>query len=1045
MLDVGQARLFVNGVRKGGSVMMGPGVGRSVLPIHIGASAKPGTKERETFDGIIDEVRISNSRRYIDDFTPEYRFEPDEHTMALYHFDEGTGDVLHDSSGNGHDGRIVGAKWVKGLGSDGPRTVTSNNSGQQEFGGGEVKLLHTLNGHKGAVHCIAFVPDGTQLVSGGSENDNTVRMWDTRTGEYIDTIIDWHDSLWAVDISPDGTELVVGGKGHNSELWDFETRRLKKTLVPCNEARFSPNGQYLALGSGGCVEIFHGPDWETMDSLSWPKAFGGATGTGRNVEFSADSARLAYCVTDWLDQTTSEWRSRIAVWSISESKYDCEFVTPVGESGWSSIALSPDLTTIASGGVGRTELRSVQTEQVIGVLRHDDSMCRHAYSPDGTILAGGSKDGWLYVWRVTDGECVAKLAAHDEDILDLRISQDSRLVATCSDDETIKIWDVSALTHREAEPAASLSPQPPLANADDPDRQAAEWILNRGGEVYVCLEGEEPKWRLGQFGFIGTWYWIKSVDQLPSERFALLGIYIREATPEDIRQIASCTRLECLKIFDTSVDPIFSGMKGLKCVDLYGSEVGDQGLATLVDAQNLVALGLSCAKVTNKGLCYLEQLKTLKTLSLYQTPISDAGLVHLAGLTNLECLLLDDTAISGAGLAHLGGCENLEYLTLAKITPTSGPKPFPLPQNLRVLDLENELIPDEDLKYLYPAQSLKMVNLQNTAVTAEGVAKLREALPDCEVRCDFDVHQPDAILNGWSFSKPVNLGPAVNSSEIDDGPTLSGDGLTLYFSSNRPREGDPSGLWTCTRPSLNDPFATPTRLDLSANDGDSFRSPAISRDGLTLFFEAGRLGDQAVSDLWMCTRKSTDEPFGEPTSLGPAVNSEYADKHPAISADGLTLLFCSGRPYRSEDILNRDIWMCRRKSTSDSFGEAVNLGPTVNSRYNDEHPAISPDGLTLLFSSQRLGGWGKCDLWMSTRKSLSDPFGEPVNLGPDVNSAGDEGNPEISPDGSTLLFRSDRPGGQGKTDLWMVQIHRPDGEAMPSGDPSGLEGKAEER
>ena len=72
--------------------------------------------------------------------------------MALYHFDEGSGDVLHDSSGNGHDGKIVGAKWVKGLGSDGPQTVTSNNSGQQEFGGGEVKLLHTLNGHKGAVH-----------------------------------------------------------------------------------------------------------------------------------------------------------------------------------------------------------------------------------------------------------------------------------------------------------------------------------------------------------------------------------------------------------------------------------------------------------------------------------------------------------------------------------------------------------------------------------------------------------------------------------------------------------------------------------------------------------------------------------------------------------------------------------------------------------------------------------------------------------------------------------------------------------------------------
>lgn len=65
------------------------------------------------FHGKVDEVRISNIARYSKDFTPENHFETDEHTMALYHFDEGSGDVLKDSSGNGHDGKIVGAKWVK--------------------------------------------------------------------------------------------------------------------------------------------------------------------------------------------------------------------------------------------------------------------------------------------------------------------------------------------------------------------------------------------------------------------------------------------------------------------------------------------------------------------------------------------------------------------------------------------------------------------------------------------------------------------------------------------------------------------------------------------------------------------------------------------------------------------------------------------------------------------------------------------------------------------------------------------------------------------
>ena len=64
----------------------------------------------------MNEVRISKVARYDKDFTPAQRFEPDADTLALYHFDEGSGDELKDSSGNGHHGKIVGAKWVKAEG-----------------------------------------------------------------------------------------------------------------------------------------------------------------------------------------------------------------------------------------------------------------------------------------------------------------------------------------------------------------------------------------------------------------------------------------------------------------------------------------------------------------------------------------------------------------------------------------------------------------------------------------------------------------------------------------------------------------------------------------------------------------------------------------------------------------------------------------------------------------------------------------------------------------------------------------------------------------
>lgn len=89
------------------------GMGQVFKAEHKGMKLHPdATKPEPSFQGVMVECRVSDVARYTEDFTPQRRFEPDGHTVALYHFDEGSGDVLKDSSGNGHDGRIVGAKWV---------------------------------------------------------------------------------------------------------------------------------------------------------------------------------------------------------------------------------------------------------------------------------------------------------------------------------------------------------------------------------------------------------------------------------------------------------------------------------------------------------------------------------------------------------------------------------------------------------------------------------------------------------------------------------------------------------------------------------------------------------------------------------------------------------------------------------------------------------------------------------------------------------------------------------------------------------------------
>jgi len=105
-----------------------------------------------------------------------------------------------------------------------------------------------------------------------------------------------------------------------------------------------------------------------------------------------------------------------------------------------------------------------------------------------------------------------------------------------------------------------------------------------------------------------------------------------------------------------------------------------------------------------------------------------------------------------------------------------------------------------------------------------------------------------------------------------------------------------------------------------------------------------------------------------------------------------------------------------------TFGEPTNLGPTVNSSSRDSGPSISADGLSLFFHSTRPGGFGERDLCVATRRTVSESFGNPVNLGPIINSSAKDAQPNLSSDGLSLFFHSDRSGGIGDTDLWQVSI-----------------------
>ena len=282
----------------------------------------------------------------------------------------------------------------------------------------------------------------------------------------------------------------------------------------------------------------------------------------------------------------------------------------------------------------------------------------------------------------------------------------------------------------------------------------------------------------------------------------------------------------------------------------------------------------------------------------------------------------------------------------------------------------------------------------------------------------------DIVNADFTFGTPMNLGPIVNSPDNDGLATFSSDGLELCFASDRPGGYGGLDLWVTSRTTTDDSWSIPVNLGPTVNSSYSEGYPNLSADGLTLYFSdfpytataPGRPGGFGTYDIWMTTRETTEDEWGEAVNLGPRINTSTHDVTPRISIDGLSLYFASYRPggYGSSDI-----WVSTRATTDDDWGEPKNLGQPLNSEISHYAPTFSADGCTLfLFSRHPEPTY----ILMTTRATTDDDWDTPVKLGPPINNSYDNFKPEISADDSILYFSSTRPGGDGGYDIWQAPI-----------------------
>jgi hypothetical protein len=265
------------------------------------------------------------------------------------------------------------------------------------------------------------------------------------------------------------------------------------------------------------------------------------------------------------------------------------------------------------------------------------------------------------------------------------------------------------------------------------------------------------------------------------------------------------------------------------------------------------------------------------------------------------------------------------------------------------------------------------------------------------------------------WAEPENLGCMVNSESDDTGPAISKNGLSLFFSSDRP-EGSAGGvdLWVSRRASLDEPWGPPDNLGFVLNTGANEAVPALSRDEHWLFFNSNRDGS---SDIWVSWRPHVHDDFGwqTPVKLGDGVNSPRFEAGASYFENddaGLPQLFLG----KGMSAVTSDIYVSGLQPDG-SFGPAV-IVPELSGGQAEQRPSIRFDGLEIFLG--RLVSAGNFDLFASTRESVFDPWEPPTNLGPTINSTVDDAQPHIATDRRTLFFSSLRPGGCGGGDLYVT-------------------------
>ncbi len=276
--------------------------------------------------------------------------------------------------------------------------------------------------------------------------------------------------------------------------------------------------------------------------------------------------------------------------------------------------------------------------------------------------------------------------------------------------------------------------------------------------------------------------------------------------------------------------------------------------------------------------------------------------------------------------------------------------------------------------------------------------------------------------------KIENMGPEINSKYDDQSPAISADGMRLVFNTRRPEttnapvdvEGDGKffqDIYYSDFDTVAKKWKTADGVPGSINTDAHDACTSISADGKQIYIYKNDLKDPQSRGGDVYVSKIVSGKWRTPENLAKPINTSYWEGGACISPDGKKIFFTSERPGGSG---SSDIWMAERISKRE-WGKPVNLGTDINTPFDEVGLFLAPDGKTLFFCSNGKGSMGDYDIFKTVFEN--GKWSKPVNLGYPINSEKRDGPFVVSADAQTGYFASNRDGGLGESDIYMVDLN----------------------